>query len=131
MSKILNDTEQINQLFQRNYSKEIINKVKSFYFNECNMECGTTRLENICHVSVPKSQTNYESIFFFFLQNILIIIYLLYLYFHLISSTVIYIFLKIFIAVMILFSNETSHLFTVMSLNLTEKSIFANPFCFT
>jgi len=49
--KILNDTEEINELFQRDYNKEIINKVKNFYFKECNMECGTTRLENICHVT--------------------------------------------------------------------------------
>jgi len=58
MRKILSDGEEINELFQSNYSKEIINKVKNFYFNECNLECGTTRLENICHVSVPKSQRN-------------------------------------------------------------------------
>lgn len=50
--KILNNTEEINELLQNHYSKEIINKVKNFYFNECNLECGTTRLENICHVSV-------------------------------------------------------------------------------
>jgi len=51
--KIMNDTEQINKLFksQYGYTKEIVNKVKNFYFNDCNIECGTTRLENICHVS--------------------------------------------------------------------------------
>lgn len=54
MRKILNDTEEIYGLLESRYSKEIINKVKNFYFNECNLECGTTRLENICHVSVPK-----------------------------------------------------------------------------
>lgn len=69
MKKILNDTEEINELFQCNYSKEIINEIKNFYFNGCNMECGTTRLENICHVSVSKSQTNYKSISIF-LPNI-------------------------------------------------------------
>lgn len=55
MKKILNDTEEINGLLKSHYSKEIINKVKNFYFNECNLECGTTRLENICHVSELKS----------------------------------------------------------------------------
>jgi len=55
MRKILNDTEEINGLLESRYSKEIINEVKNFYFNECNLECETTRLENICHVSIPKS----------------------------------------------------------------------------
>jgi len=54
--KILNDIEEINGLLESRYSKDIINEVKNFYFNECNPECGTTtRLENICHVSVSKS----------------------------------------------------------------------------
>lgn len=50
--KIINDTEEINKLFEskHGYTNEIVNKVKDFYFNEYNIECGTTRLENICHV---------------------------------------------------------------------------------
>jgi len=64
MMKILSDTEEINELLQSHYSKEVINKVKNFYFNECNLECGATRLENICHVSVPKCQTKYESVIY-------------------------------------------------------------------
>ncbi|XP_026805381.1 esterase FE4-like isoform X2 [Rhopalosiphum maidis] len=50
MRKIINDTEEINELLKSHYTKEIINEVKNFYFNECNLECGTTRLENICHL---------------------------------------------------------------------------------
>ncbi|KAL4143921.1 hypothetical protein QTP88_006173 [Uroleucon formosanum] len=50
--KIINDTEEINKLFEskHGYTNEIVNKVKDFYFNEYNIECGTTRLENICHL---------------------------------------------------------------------------------
>jgi len=55
MKKILSDTDEINELLLSHYSKEIINKVKNFYFNEGNLECGITRLENICHVSITKS----------------------------------------------------------------------------
>lgn len=50
--KIIDDTEEINKLFEskHGYTKEIVNKVKDFYFNECNIEYGTSRLESICHV---------------------------------------------------------------------------------
>jgi len=51
--KTINDTEEINKFFESKfgYTKEIVNKIKNFYFNKGNVECGTTRLENICHVS--------------------------------------------------------------------------------
>jgi len=51
--KILNDSDEINKLFknQYGYTKEIVNSIKDFYFNEQNVERGSTKLENICHVS--------------------------------------------------------------------------------
>jgi len=50
--KIIKNTDEIYKLFKgQGYTKEIINTIKNFYFNECNAECGSTKLENICHVS--------------------------------------------------------------------------------
>lgn len=51
LKKLISTTEEINNLFENKYSEEVINKVKSFYFDEGNLECGTTKLENNCHVS--------------------------------------------------------------------------------
>ncbi|XP_022165542.1 esterase E4-like [Myzus persicae] len=50
--KFINDTEETNKLFksQYGYTKGIMNKIKNFYFNERNIECGTTRLEKICYL---------------------------------------------------------------------------------
>ncbi|KAL5241944.1 hypothetical protein ACI65C_009354 [Semiaphis heraclei] len=48
--KILKDTDEIYKLFrsQKGYTKEIVNSIKNFYFNEWNTESGSTKLENIC-----------------------------------------------------------------------------------
>ncbi|XP_025406470.1 esterase FE4-like isoform X2 [Sipha flava] len=43
-------SNEINKLFKNQYSEEIINKIRKFYFDEVNMECEITRLENICHL---------------------------------------------------------------------------------
>lgn len=51
MKKLISTTEEIRNLFENKYSEEIINKVKSFYFDKGNVECGTTKLENVCNVS--------------------------------------------------------------------------------
>jgi hypothetical protein len=48
--KLISTTEEIRNLFEDKYDEEIINKVKSFYFDEGNPEYGTTKLENVCHV---------------------------------------------------------------------------------
>lgn len=44
-------SDEINKIFKNQYSEEIINEIKKFYFEGINMECEITRLENICHVS--------------------------------------------------------------------------------
>jgi len=44
-------TEAVSTFFKGQYSEEDMNKIKNFYFNESNLECETTRLENIVHVS--------------------------------------------------------------------------------
>lgn len=51
--KTINGTEEINKFFEKKsgYTEDVVNKIKNFYFNECNVECGTTRLEKICNVS--------------------------------------------------------------------------------
>lgn len=44
-------TEAISTFFKGQYSEEDIIKIRNFYFNDHNLECETTRLENIVHVS--------------------------------------------------------------------------------
>jgi len=44
-------TDEISKLLKNRYSTEVITKIKDFYFNKCNIESETTRLEHICHVS--------------------------------------------------------------------------------
>lgn len=45
-------TKAISSFFKSQYSEENIMKIKNFYFNDRNLECETTRLENIVHVSI-------------------------------------------------------------------------------
>lgn len=45
-------SNEINKLFKYQYSEEIINKIRNFYFEGVNMESEVTRLENICHVGI-------------------------------------------------------------------------------
>lgn len=51
MKKLISTTKEINDLFENKYSEEVINKVKSFYFDEGNLECGKSILEKNCYVS--------------------------------------------------------------------------------
>lgn len=44
-------TEKISKFFKGQYSEEVVNKIKHFYFNERNLECQITKMKNICHVS--------------------------------------------------------------------------------
>nr|AVE15907.1 CarE [Rhopalosiphum maidis] len=43
-------TDEISKLFNNQYSTEVISKIKDFYFNKCNNNCETAKLENICHL---------------------------------------------------------------------------------
>lgn len=44
-------TDEISRMCKNKYSTKVINKIKDFYFNKCNIESETTKLEQICHVS--------------------------------------------------------------------------------
>lgn len=44
-------SEEISKLLDSNYSDDIINKIKNFYFSEHHYQNEITKLENICHVS--------------------------------------------------------------------------------
>lgn len=54
MGELINfhKSNEISAFFNGQYSEDIIKKVTEFYFNEHNVENETTRLENICHVSI-------------------------------------------------------------------------------
>jgi len=44
--------EEIRKLFETDYSEEIIQKVKNFYFSEHEHSSDITQLENTCRVSM-------------------------------------------------------------------------------
>lgn len=48
----IHKTEEIANYFKRKFNEEDVNKIKQFYFNEHNLENETTKLENICRVSI-------------------------------------------------------------------------------
>ncbi|XP_060878202.1 esterase FE4-like isoform X2 [Metopolophium dirhodum] len=43
-------TDEISKLCKNRYSTEVITKIKDFYFNKCNIESETTKMEHICHL---------------------------------------------------------------------------------
>jgi len=43
-------TDEISKLFKNRCSTKVISKIKDFYFNQCNIDCEITKLENICHL---------------------------------------------------------------------------------
>jgi len=44
--------EEISKLFESNYTEEIIQKIKNYYFNEHEQSSDITKLENTCRVSM-------------------------------------------------------------------------------
>uniref|UniRef100_A0A2S2PBR1 Esterase FE4 n=1 Tax=Schizaphis graminum TaxID=13262 RepID=A0A2S2PBR1_SCHGA len=43
-------TDEISKLLKNRYSTEVISKIKDFYFNKCNIDCETAKIEKICHL---------------------------------------------------------------------------------